>query len=372
MEEAITRGRPPAGPVFSRGQAAVVWSVVAVLFIAQGIASAVTQGRPISWQWDVVHELIYWSLWAAASPLIGSLARRFWVEPGGGAGPWVALAGAGLLVAPIQVSVTYLVHGVGLVVFGLLATADLPGWLGGRQRSVLILSFTGFLYYWVILGAYYALAYRRLYLIQRAEAAEASLAALRTQLQPHFLFNTLNSVAVLAEESPPTAALVLTRLSELLRRVLRQDPRHEIPLAEELAILEGYLEIQRVRFEERLRVMWSIDPTVRQARVPELILQPLVENAVRYAVEPRVEGGAIEIRAERAGDRLVLEVVDDGPGLSGAARSPDGGRLGIAVTRARLDRLYGPDHEFRLEPGDRGGLRARLALPFRNSGTPAR
>jgi LytS/YehU family sensor histidine kinase len=216
---------------------------------------------------------------------------------------------------------------------------------------------------------YYAAAYRRLYLLQRAEATQASLDALRAQLHPHFLFNTLNTVSVLAEENPPAAGRVLLRLSELLRTVLRHESSHEVSLQEEVVVLESYLEIQRVRFEERLVVDLAIAPGAGRALVPWLVLQPLVENALRYAVEPRAAGGRVIVSAERleAGDRLRLVVEDDGPGLAASDAVRDGGGVGLANTRARLARLYGDRHDFRIESGDGGGCRVVIELPFREA-----
>ena len=366
MEGGLAGARPTAGRVLSLPQAAAIWSGIAIVFAAQAVTSSITQGRPIAWQWDVVHELIYWAWWAVASAFVARQARRHWIEPGSGIGPWLVHLGTGILTAPVQVSLTYLTHGVGLVAVGFLSTDMLGPWLQARGRSVLLLSFTGFLYYWVILGVYYALAYRRLYLLQRAETAEASLAALRTQLQPHFLFNTLNSVGVLARENPAAAEGVLAKLSELLRRVLRQEPGHEIPLREELAILEGYVAIQRVRFEERLRVTLEVPVELRRALVPELVLQPLVENAIRYAVETRVEGGRIDVSARREGERLVLEVQDDGPGWPNQSHH-ENGAIGVANTRARLARLYGSAHEFQLGSSSTGGLLVTMSLPYRDA-----
>lgn len=325
------------------------------------------QGRPVSWQWDVVHEVLYFGLWGLCTPIIVRAARRYWIEPGSGPRPWLAHLATAVVLAPLQVTATYLVHGTGLTVLGMIEPAAFPGWLGSRGWSILLLSFTGVLYYWVVLGVYYAAAYRRLYLMQRAEATQASLDALRAQLHPHFLFNTLNSVSVLAEENPSAAGRVLLRLSELLRTVLRHESSHEAPLEEEVAFLSSYLDIQRIRFEERLSVTLAVEPDVARAMVPWLVLQPLVENALRYAVEPRAAGGRIAVSAARSegGARLRLVVEDDGPGLAGGAVDRNGGGVGLSNTRARLARLYGDRHVFRIEPGEDGGCRIVIELPFR-------
>jgi two-component system, LytTR family, sensor kinase len=334
------------------------------VFSAENATSAAIQGRPFSWQWGVVHEFLYFGVWALCTPLIARRARRHWLEPGSGARPWLAHLATALLLAPLQVASTYLLHGAGLLIFGMLEPRAFPAWFAGRGRSILLLSFTGALYYWVVVGVYYAAAYRRLYLAEQAEAAQASLDALRAQLQPHFLFNTLNSISVLVEENPPAAGRVLLRLSELLRMVIRHDPRHEVPLSEEVASLAAYIEIQRVRFEDRLRITLDIEPAAERALVPWLVLQPLVENAIRHAIEPRAAGGHVAVRATRAGARLNLEVTDDGPGIAGGG-SPNADGVGLANTRARLKRLYGESQEMRFESGEAGGFRVMIHLPFR-------
>ena len=349
-------------------EVAIVWSIVALVFSAQNAASAAVQGRPFGWQWDVVHEFVYFGVWALCTPLIAARARRHWIEPGSGPRAWLAHLATAIVLAPLQVAATYLLHGLGLLAVGMLEPAAFPGWLEARGRSILLLSFTGALYYWVVVGVYYAAAYRRMYLAEQAEAAQASLDALRAQLQPHFLFNTLNSIGVLVEENPPAAARVLLRLSELLRMVLRQESRHEVSLDEELASLASYVEIQRIRFEERLAVHVEVQPRVGGALVPWLVLQPLVENAIRYAVEPRAAGGRVTVRARRDGEWLRLEVSDDGAGIAGTDgvdRSRNGEGVGLTNTRARLRRLYGTRHQLRIGPGELGGFRIEIQLPFR-------
>jgi len=146
--------------------------------------------------------------------------------------------------------------------------------------------------------------------------------------------------------------------------VLHHEPRRLVPLADELATLEGYLEIQRVRFEDRLDVSIEVEPRCRSALVPWLVLQPLVENAVRYAVEPRARGGRVMVRARRVDDRLQLSVEDDGPGLSTDAFLGDGDGVGLANTRARLASLYGERQELRLEIPPDGGARVVIELPW--------
>jgi two-component system, LytTR family, sensor kinase len=204
--------------------------------------------------------------------------------------------------------------------------------------------------------------------------AVARLQALSMQLQPHFLFNALNAIAELIHESPDTAEAMVLRLAELLRLALRADNAQEIPLARELEFVRQYLEIEQVRFGDRLQVDLVIDPVTPKALVPGFALQPLVENAVRHGIYPKVGAGRIEIRASRDGECLRVEVTDDGPGLPKLEPVRDG--LGLGNTRVRLAQLYGPSGRLNLESPAAGGLKVTLEVPFRlaegdgNSRTP--
>jgi LytS/YehU family sensor histidine kinase len=194
-----------------------------------------------------------------------------------------------------------------------------------------------------------------------AQLAQAQLQALRMQLHPHFLFNTLNAISTLVHKDPEIADRMIARLSDLLRLTLENIGIQEVRLAKELEFLERYLEIERMRFADRLEVRMQIAPETLDARAPYLILQPLVENAIRHGIAPRAARGCVEIGAERRDGKLVLTVKDDGPGM-GATGAKHG--VGISSTRARLERLYGAAHRFELENGENGGLIVTMELPF--------
>ena len=194
----------------------------------------------------------------------------------------------------------------------------------------------------------------------REGLAQAQLDALRAQLNPHFLFNTLNTISVLMSEDVVAANRMLLRLGDLLRTSLTTAATQEVELAQELEFVRGYLEIEQARLSDRLSVRLDIEPAALGARVPSLLLQPLVENAVRHGIAPRVGAGVIEIRAARRGDMLELSVRDDGPGLSSAPLR-DG--IGLSATRSRLERLHGPRHRFDLRDADGGGLLVSVSLP---------
>ena len=198
----------------------------------------------------------------------------------------------------------------------------------------------------------------------QAQLAEARLATLRTQIDPHFLFNTLNAVSALVERDPPGVRRMIARLSELLRHSLEGAAETEVTLAQELAFVDKYLEIMRIRFQGTLEVETRVDDDVRDALVPNLVLQPLVENAVKHGVGRLRGAGKIEIAAHREDGRVVLRVRDNGPGLAAAPR--DG--VGVRNTRERLLQLYGEAQSFDLHPVDGGGTEALVSLPFHTRG----
>jgi len=196
-----------------------------------------------------------------------------------------------------------------------------------------------------------------------AQLAGAELDVLRMRLQPHFLFNTLHTVSALMQEDVEAARRVLTLLSDLLRLSLDRAESNEVALSDELTFLESYLEIQRARFRDRLTVRFGVPEVVESALVPSLLLQPLIENAIRHGIEPRGTGGVIVVQAAKEGSSLALEVCDDGPGLSTGTPQREG--LGLSNTRARLEALYPGQHAFALENVPGGGLRVRIRIPFR-------
>lgn len=200
-----------------------------------------------------------------------------------------------------------------------------------------------------------------------AQLSDAQLRALRAQLHPHFLFNALHSASMLALYEPRSAHQVLVQLSALLRRALGGADRHEVPLREELDFLERYLAIEQVRFGERLHARFEVDDAALAALVPTLVLQPLVENALRHGVDPRPDGGEVTVRARGAGGWLELEVEDDGPGppRSDAPVREEGSGVGLANLRARLHTAYGAAQDVELACGPRGGTLARVRVPLR-------
>jgi len=266
---------------------------------------------------------------------------------------------------------TTLAHLVGYVVPGLPADLVGPDALT-NEISRAAGQFLMFLFvpYFLL----YRMHLRRMQQRQVAETevslSRAQLHALSVELQPHFLFNTLNAIAALVRADPRTAESMLVKLSDLLRLTLDGGAGGESSLGDEMERLELYVTLQQMRFGPRLTVTTAVPEDIRGARVPGMLLQPLVENALTHGIGPKAGPGAITITGTRNGDRLVLSVLDDGVGLPADARSRE--RIGVGNTRARLAALFPRDHRFELGPGESGGVRATIDIPFRQASQRAR
>jgi LytS/YehU family sensor histidine kinase len=235
------------------------------------------------------------------------------------------------------------------------------------------------LVYWLILGAWQVYRYYDHYIsselrLERLEKsfAEARLNALRMQLDPHFLFNALNTISSQVERDPKLARGMIEHLAILLRLSLESKDRQEVPLAEEMAFLEHYLAIQKIRFGDHLRIETQIAPEVKYVSVPCLFIQPLVENAIRHGVSRRASGGTVIVSAHRNGDRLNIRVLDDGMGLPPGWTLENSGGLGLSVTRQRIAGLH-PNGEscFAVKPRAGGGTEVEISLPLRWNGKDA-
>ena len=228
-----------------------------------------------------------------------------------------------------------------------------------------------------LLGAWSALYYAINFFLQVEEqndqlfrlenqATSAQLAMLRYQLNPHFLFNTLNSISTLVLlKQTERANVMLSRLASFLRYTLANEPTAHVTIAQEVETLKLYLDIEKMRFEERLRPRFDVDPAAEKARLPSLLLQPLVENAIKYAVTPKEEGAEICVDVRLAGDRVQIGVSDTGPGLQTTKNRPSlSTGVGIANIRERLAQAYGPDHRFTMQALPAGGFGVEIEIPF--------
>lgn len=315
-----------------------------------------------------------YAVWAALTPGIFWLARRIPLERERAALRLLAHVGIGLGVAIV----------VELLNFMFIRTLMQEGIIAGprgflRASPAAVILQLWFLDSFIIYLAVLTVGFARNYFIQfrhqeleagklEVQLADARLSALQMQLNPHFLFNTLNTVSALADRSPEGVQQIVAKLSGLLRRTLDQTDQQEVPLSEELSFLRDYLKIQRIRFEGDLEVTEDIEPGVLDALVPNLVLLPLVENAIIHGVQANPGGRgriALGARREAKTDRLVLTVCDNGPGLSEKVKKAghkDG--VGLSNTRARLEALYGAEGRLELDGASGGGLLATITLPY--------
>lgn len=225
-----------------------------------------------------------------------------------------------------------------------------------------------FMYYAGSLAVHHAIFYSRKYREREFRLQQAELEMLKMQLHPHFFFNTLNAISALMYRSPKDADRVITQLGDLFRVALRKDKAQEIPLKEELEFLESFLEIHQTLMGKRLTVEWEISPETLDALVPNLILQPLVENAIKHGIAPLEEGGRIEISARRKNGNLVLQVRDSGIGLT-TKKIENGNGVGLSNTRARLKNLYDSSQRFEITDAESDGVVVTMEIPFREKVT---
>jgi signal transduction histidine kinase len=298
------------------------------------------------------------AIWAGLTIVVFWLSRKYPLDRRPRTASVLAHVAAGPVIGAAESVISYTV----LAAMGLPLTSLMDHLSEGVPFNIVV--------YWLIVGVAHAMTYYRRYRERDAQAlqlsrqlAQAELQVLKSQLHPHFLFNALNTISALMHRDVKAADRMLARLSDLLRAALEHTSEQEVPLLEELNFLESYLEIEQTRLAERLSVQIDVPPNVLDAMVPHMILQPLVENAIRHGVAPRKTPGTVTIRARGRREMLDIEVIDDGPGMT-SRRTRNGG-LGLANTRARLEQLYAG--QFSFEPRNRaeGGFRVSLSIPFR-------
>src|SRR5919108_3779870 len=334
------------------------WTVVALLFSIQMHYQTSGSTEPRSWSWILAWQFTGWWSWAVFTPPV-----------------WAFAAWAVRIRRPAQLIAAHLPMALATAV-GCAALEGGAKWalglyrtphtlLGGMGDAVAMYWTFNLLVYAMVAGLYHAWRAERL----EMQLVQARLDALVGQLQPHFLFNTLHTISAFVLEDPKQANRMITRLSELLRHSFNRERGPLVTLEEELELLDHYVAIQEARFGDKLRVTFRVDPAAASAAVPTLLLQPLVENAIRYGTVPNGGVAEVEIAATRVGDQLHLEVRDNGPGFAAdrESRSSNGrSGLGLTNTRARLHELYGSSHRFDLAnaPSPGRGAVATIEIPF--------
>lgn len=347
-----------------------VWTFIGLVFTGQFYFSMYRSEQPVPWSYSIYLQMSWAYLWALVTPLILWLAERFPVERNH---LWRNLSAHIVTSLLLSTFVTWCGH--------LLLYLNY-GWRLGRPYPVdralrfVIENFSeGIGIYLLITIITYAFSYYNRYrkgelraTQLEAQLSQAQLQALKMQLHPHFLFNTLHSISALLNRDTDAARKMITRLGDFLRLTLENSGTQEVTLQQEIEFLTCYLEIERVRFQDRLTTHVDVDPEALDSKVPNLILQPIVENAIRHGIAPRSTPGEINIQAKQENGLLRIEVRDNGPGLP-VNRSDESlftKGLGLANTQTRLLRLYGTAHRFELMNDPGGGLVVTLEIPTKN------
>jgi two-component system, LytTR family, sensor kinase len=362
-------------PIRTRSQSqqwfwvAAIWFAVGLFDATQNVFVMRAEGMHHNWARLYLALSVAWLPWALATPLVLRLAHRY---------PPVQLRPLSTWLRHLAACTT-----IGFVFSAWTAALEklLNPWakVTGPEPFLHIVSQTfyngillGWLLYSAILLVSYMLDSRERLALQRSEAArlneqlmKAQLSALRRQIEPHFLFNTLNSIAGLVREKRNDAAVtMIVGLSDFMRRVLEDSTRQQVPLAEELDFTQKYLEIQKVRFVERLQCTVTVPSELLLAQVPTLILQPMVENAIKHGIAKRAQGGAVRILASRSNGMLTLSVYNDGPSLPANGEKTHSG-IGLSNMRTRLQSLYGDAFKLNMQNQGSTGVEVSVSVPFK-------
>jgi sensor histidine kinase YesM len=341
------------------------------LFTVQEIAVAKVHGGHVSWVFVGAIELVYWNVWAAFTPLVIALAKRFPLTGPRFVSHIAIHTIASFLMAPLaSVTEYFLSRGLLGLIFRITdpgAPRPLPTFTG----SVVSMSLTGVLTYWLVVGLYQSIHFYQAAMERQTRAAQlqtqlshAELENLKSQLHPHFLFNSLHTIGVLMQEDVDAASHLLVSLGDLLRMALERR-ENEITLQSELEFVSKYLEIEQTRFHDRLKVHMDVPPDLLAVYVPSLALQPLVENAIKHGISADSAAGRLEIAAKRRNGRVWLCVRDDGPGPVPESRLQFG--VGLTNVQSRLKQLYGDQSSLELTAGNGRGCEAVITIPLRSS-----
>jgi two-component system LytT family sensor kinase len=349
-----------------------VWTGMAFLFTNQLYYTRLLSEKPITWLDAASSQFIYPYLWAFGTILIFWLAERFPLDrqkmP---RNLFLHLLWATLCV----VALNGLFH---IILHFLFVSPKRPYMVRDTVQTIIYNSTEAYGIYALLLLLHQAFLYYRRFREGELRASQletqlsqAQLQALKMQLHPHFLFNTLHSISALVHKDPECADRMIARLGDFLRLTLENSGAQEVSLQKELEFLRCYLEIERVRFQDRLTTHMEIESKALDTPVPNLILQPIVENALRHGIAPRSTPGRIEISAKRKNGLLRIEVQDNGPGITAISKTNGRFRegLGLTNTRARLRQLYGASHSFELTDAPGGGLLVTLEIPVTRAST---
>ena len=347
---------------------AALWTIPGLVALSYYHLNRILTAQPVNWLYGIVTSIPWWYVWAILTPLLFWVARKFPINKES----WKKTVPS--VYIPLMILLLGIHAAVHVFLFRLVGLHDTVN-MGLFEVHFTSRMHVNVLAFWTVLGFYNAFDYYRKYQLREQQAArlelqlaQANLRALKMQLNPHFLFNTLHSVSALVRKNEnATAIKMLGRLGEFLRLTLENQGIQLIALKEEMDFLVRYLEIEKIRFQERLEVTMDVDPRLVEYLVPNLILQPIVENAIHHGIAPHSQAGKIKIRAFEEDQQMVLQVHDDGPGLKNSERARRG--IGLSNTQERLERLYGDNQELRLINAEEGGLLVRIAIPLKQEST---
>ena len=362
MSAVYNAGQRPASitmwkPAIRKFLPIAAWIIVGFVFTSQLHFFAARTGSKMTWLDSMVWEIPRWLLWAFFAPFVTRLARKYPVHKQNAVER-----------IPLHIFLALVFSLVHLVLFVLIFHA-IRTWMGDHGKLFDTLQFAFALDFHVGVAVYWLLV-----LLQKsrdseqriarlhAELSQAQLQALKMQLHPHFLFNTLNSISAYLRKDVEIADEMIGRLGDFLRLTLQNSGAQEIQLQKEIDFLKQYLEIEQLRFQDRLHADFEIDPDTLNALVPNLILQPIVENAVRHGISAIVGQGTIRITAKRYNSKLQIMVMDNGPGYQEMKRG-----IGITSTTNRLKQLYGDHGRFYIAHRPEGGIVVTLEMPFHQS-----
>jgi two-component system, LytTR family, sensor kinase len=355
----------------------IAWTLIGLVFSTQWYFAAYRSEQPVPWSRALYVQMSWGYLWALITPLVIWLVRRFPADKQ----TWRRSLLAHLLASTLLIFIAGIIGHI-IIYLNYGRAAGRPYMFQNSLRFAVSNYTEGMGVYLLI--AFLTLAYSYYQRYRQGELrasqletqlSQAQLQALKMQLHPHFLFNTLHSISALLHKDTEAARKMITRLGDFLRLTLENSGTQEVTLKQEMEFLRCYLEIERIRFQDRLTTHVFVDPQALDSRVPNLILQPIVENAIRHAIAPRSAPGEIEIRAKQENGILRIEVRDNGPGLP-VNRSVDSlfkKGLGLSNTQTRLERLYGVEHRFEIANAPEGGLAVTLEIPSaRKNGAASR
>jgi two-component system LytT family sensor kinase len=345
--------------------------LIGITFSVQEIIYASQKGYPLSWRDSFTEQIPFWLVWGLLAPVIFRFIQHVPLDRE----RWLINV---LKHVPASIVFSVIHLTLYMLILAVLRERDLMESSKSMNTFIALITRLNFgmrMWSYLMLAAFaYAADFYQRYQEGtmrtsqlETQLAQAQLQALKMQLHPHFLFNTLNSISALLHKSPEAADRMIARLGDFLRLTLRNSGTQEVTMQQELEFLKCYLDIERIRFQDRLTVEINVQPEASTAKVPNLILQPVVENAIRHGIVTHNEPGRIEISAQCVNGWLEMKVTDNGPGL---ARSKDGKvditeGVGIKNTRSRLQQLYGDTYIFELADASGGGLEVRVRIPLR-------